>query len=255
VKTRGRNVEISGPARRRALRDFGRRIGLRVAAEECAILDAGLTHDSFAYEHAQGAAARAMSNERLEFLGDAVLGSIVAADLFAAHPNAPEGDLSTWRAKLVSRDSLAHAAQRIKLGPLLRLGKGEAAAHGEQRARTLAAAFEALVGAAYLTEGFEAARRFVQRFLLRPNAALVAQARDPRTLLQELVQARFKKAPDYSVTGESGPAHARMFSAVVRIGDRTVGTGTGSTKKQAQTHAAAEALDRLRGKRKITDIP
>lgn len=210
------------------------------------MFDAALTHDSYAYEHAKGAAAIAMSNERLEFLGDAVLGLLVAAELYSKFPRKPEGELSPLRAKLVARDALAQTAQRLDLASVLLLGKGEAAAHGGSRPRILAAAYEAIVGAVYLTEGLEAARRFVQRTHLN-HQEVRAAAPDPRTALQEFVQAKFKRAPTYAVTGESGPAHARIFTATVRVRGEVVGTGSGPTKKQAQTQAAAEALQQLRG--------
>lgn len=236
----------AGPARRRSLRAFGHRLGLgETAVDACTLLDAALTHDSYAYEHAKGAAAIAMSNERLEFLGDAVLGLIVAAELYKRFPRKPEGELSPLRAQLVARDALAQTAQRLAVGTVLLLGKGEAAAHGESRPRILAAAYEAIVGAAYLTEGFEAARRLVQRTHLKYHEARAA-AVDPRTALQEFVQAKFKRVPTYTVTGESGPAHARVFTATVRVRGEVVGTGSGSTKKQAQAQAAAEALQQLR---------
>jgi len=187
-----------------------------------------------------------MSNERLEFLGDAVLGLVVADALYAKYPREPEGLLSPRRARSISRDALAQTARQLGVGALLRLGKGEAAAHGESRPKILAAAMEAVIGAVYLAEGFEAARRFVLRVHAVDAAAKHDQARDSRTELQELAQAQFKKAPSYSVTGESGPPHARTFNASVRLGSEVVGTGSGPTKKAAQAEAAAQALRALR---------
>jgi len=244
---------VGRPSRRRALREFGRRLKLGSAAEgDCALLDAALTHDSFAHEHGKGAAAIVMSNERLEFLGDAVLGSIVAQALYERHPKDAEGRLSPRRARLISRDALAATATRLELSSLLRLGKGEAAAHGEARPKLLAAAFEAVIGAVFVADGFAAAKEFVHGAHLESAAADAAAERDPRSVLQEYSQARFKKAPAYALVAEAGPAHARIFSATVRIGDELVGTGNGSTKKQAQARAAADALRRIRGK---ADIP
>jgi len=239
-------TELVRPSRRRALRAFGKRFGLEAAARgDCTLLDAALTHDSFAYEHAKGSAAIAMSNERLEFLGDAVLGLIVADELFQRYPQDPEGRLSPRRARLIARDALAATARRLELGALLRLGKGEAAAHGEARPRLLAAAFEALVGAVFVSGGFEAAKKFVRRIHI-DAARDAAGTADPRSALQEYSQARFKSAPSYALVDESGPAHARSFCATVRIAGDVVGTGSGSTKKEAQARAAAEALRRLR---------
>ncbi len=144
----------------------------------------------------------------------------------------------------MSRAALAATATRLELAPLLRLGKGEAAGHGERRPSILASAFEAVAGAALIGEGYAAAARFVERVHLAHVAP--AAALDARTELQELAQARFKKAPPYALTGESGPAHARVFGATVSVGT-IVGTGSGATKKEAQARAAAEALRRLKG--------
>lgn len=213
------------------------------AASARALLDAALTHDSFTHERAALNGGEPVSNERLEFLGDAVLGHVVAHALYERYPNESEGALSRRRAALVSRDALASAARRIDVGPLLLLGKGEAAGGGEHRPSILAAVFEALVGAVYLSEGFDAAGRFVEREHLayagEPNAS------DPKTALQEYAQARFKRPPAYAVTLEAGPAHAKIFTVAVSIGGRVMGTGSGSTKKQAQAEAATQALQKL----------
>lgn len=225
--------------RRRRLRAFGRRLGLKATAERgCELLDLALTHDSYAAECAEAA-----SNERLEFLGDAVIGAVVAHVLYAKHANEAEGRLSTRRAALVSRAALAASCERLGVGPLLRLGKGEAAAGGASRPSILAAAFEAIVGAIYLSEGFRAARRFVEREHLATTEpeALV----DAKSALQEHAQARYKRAPAYRVTAESGPAHARVFTSSVTIGETLLGTGSGLTKKQAEVAAAREALRAL----------
>lgn len=233
--------------RKRALRAFGKRLGLRTAATgDCALLDAALTHDSYAHEHAAAAAARAASNERLEFLGDAVLGLAVARAQFEEHPDDAEGMLSRRRAALVSREALAATARRIEVAPLLLLGKGEAAAGGERRPSILAGVIEALVGAIYLCEGFDAAARFVAREHLA-FAADPASA-DPKTRLQEYAQARFKKPPTYAVTLESGPPHAKTFTIAVSVGESVMGIGTGPTKKQAQAQAAEAALRQLPAK-------
>lgn len=230
-------------ARRRALRAFGRRAGLREAAKgACELLDVALTHDSYAHERVRPGVA-AISNERLEFLGDAVLGHVVARHLYERFPAEPEGVLSRRRASLVSREALARTASRLDVGPLLLLGKGEAAAGGERRPRVLAAVFEALVGAVYLSEGFVAAAAFVTREHLAH--AEMPQATDPKTELQEYAQARFKRAPAYAVTGETGPAHAKTFTVEVSVGGKVMGTGTGATKKQAQAQAAAQALSTI----------
>jgi ribonuclease III len=230
-----------GLARRKALRALGHRLGLKNAATgDCALLDAALTHDSYAFEHAD---RRTASNERLEFLGDAVVGAAAADWLYRRFPDESEGRLSRRRQALVSRAPLAATATRLELAALLRVGKGEAAAHGQQRPSILANTFEALIGAAFLAEGYAAAARLVEREHLA-HAQPGGEA-DARTALQELAQARFKRAPQYALTGESGPAHARVFRARVSVGN-VVGTGSGPTKKQAQAEAATHALRKLK---------
>ncbi|HEY7981797.1 MAG TPA: ribonuclease III [Candidatus Eremiobacteraceae bacterium] len=234
--------------RRRALRAFGARLRLKVAAgDDWRLLDEALTHDS--YTHESGRAKpdvrhRPASNERLEFLGDAVVGAAVADYLFRRHPSETEGELSRRRAALVSRAALGATALRWELGPLLLLGKGEAAAHGERRPSILAAAAEAVIGAVFLSEGFAAAAEFVAReHLAHADEGTDA---DPKTALQELLQGRFKRAPAYAVNAETGPAHARSFSISVFLGNDLLGTGAGPTKKLAEAAAAADALRALR---------
>jgi ribonuclease-3 len=230
-----------GLARRKTLRAFGKGLGLKAAASgECELLDTALTHDSYAFEH--GDRRGLSANERLEFLGDAVVGLVASAWLYERHANELEGRLSRRRQALVSGPALAKTAARLGLGPLLRLGKGEAADDGERRPSILAGAFEAVVGAVLVSEGYDAAARFVVRAHLAQ--ADDAARTDPRTALQELVQARFKQPPRYTFEGESGPAHARVFTAHVSAGG-VVGTGTGPTKKLAQAEAAAQALRKL----------
>lgn len=227
-------------SRRKSLTALARRLGLRTGTSgDLALLDAALTHDSFAFEHGD----RSRTGERLEFLGDAVLGAVAAAFVFRRHARSAEGTLSRRRAALVSRDALAATARRLELGEHLLLGKGEAAAGGVLRPRALAAAFEAVVGAVFLHEGFDAARRFVERHHLTGAARDVDEA-DPKTALQELAQSRFKRAPTYKLVRESGPAHAREYVVTVNAGG-TMGTGAGTTKKQAQVNAAACALAAL----------
>jgi ribonuclease-3 len=236
---------VQAPDRLRALRAFARRAGLgRARTATLGLLDAALTHDSFVFEQPQAARAAQGVSERLEFLGDAVLDLIVASQLYETFPREAEGRLSRRRAALVSGNALAQTAARLNLAPCLRLGKGEAAAHGEQRPSILAATFEALIGAVYLGEGFAAAKRFVERWHL-PCAADAA-ASDPKTALQEYAQARFKSAPVYALAAESGPAHSKTFSVVVSLRGKPLGKGSGSSKKQAQSAAAGAALARLR---------
>jgi ribonuclease-3 len=233
--------------RRRQVRAFAERLGLSVPDDAWRRFDEALTHDSFAHEgpRAKGsaAAASATSNERLEFLGDAVLGAATATYLIGRYPSESEGKLSRRRAALVSRTALTATAQRWGVAKLLLLGKGEAAAHGERRPTILAAAVEAVIGAAFTIEGFAGASRLVtHEHLAFSDVGVTA---DPKTALQELLQSRFKRAPAYAVTSETGPAHARVFVVRVAIGSDLLGTGSGPTKKLAETAAAADALHAL----------
>jgi ribonuclease-3 len=232
-----------GLARTRALREFARRIGLPRGAD-LQIVNTALTHESYAIER-PGAPP---SNQRLEFLGDAVLGAIVASRLYERYPDRREGQLSRMRAALVSRDALARSAELLGIGELLLLGRGEHRSGGAQRPSVLADAFEALVGACFLIGGMQAAVRFVQGQHLAhatSHASVDADGVDAKTKLQELTQAKFKKAPHYAVTSVSGPPHARVFTVVVTVAGRAVGRGSGTSKKQAQANAAREALAHL----------
>ncbi|HEV2038068.1 MAG TPA: ribonuclease III [Candidatus Eremiobacteraceae bacterium] len=229
-------------ARKRALRSWARKLGIGSASVESGLLDTAFTHDSYAAEH--GGGREVASNERLEFLGDAVLGAVVTHALYERHPANPEGALSRLRAALVSRAALAQTAQRLEIAPLLLLGRGETAAGGAQRPSILAAALEAVVGALYLSDGLESVQRFIERHHLAHAAAF--ELTDPKTALQEYAQARFKKAPHYAIAAQSGPPHARIFAVTVSIAGKTAGFGSGNTIKQAQTAAAREALDKIR---------
>ena len=224
-------------ARKRALRE----LDLEPSVVQSGRLDEALTHDSYAAERH---AVDGRANERLEFLGDAVLGAVVAHALFDQHPGQPEGTLSRMRAALVSRAALAESARRLDLGKFVLLGRGEAAAGGAQRPSILAAAFEAVVGALYVTAGLNAARSFIERHHLAYAGS--SESLDPKTALQEYVQAKYKKAPHYAMTAQSGPAHARTFSVAVSVGGAQLGSGQGATKKQAEAAAAREALLALR---------
>jgi ribonuclease III len=202
------------------------------------LLDTALTHDSYAAEQGNRA-----SNERLEFLGDAVLGAVVSHALYLRHAGQPEGMLSRLRAALVSRQALSQTAQRLEIAPLILLGRGETASGGADRPSILAAALEAIIGAVYLSEGLDASRRFIERHHLahaRPTEVV-----DPKTALQEYAQAKYKKAPHYAIAAQRGPSHARVFTVSVSVGDRTVGSGEGATKKQAEAAAARAALAKI----------
>jgi ribonuclease-3 len=229
---------------------LARRLGLGHGGLENGLLDTALTHDSYASERA-GRDRTAVSNERLEFLGDAVLGAVVAHALYVRHPNKTEGELSRLRAALVSRSALAQSAQRLDVAQLLMLGRGETAAGGANRPSILAATFEAIIGAVFLSEGLGAARAFIERHHLAHAGP--SETTDPKTALQEYAQAKFKKAPHYAMTAQSGPPHERIFTVTVSVAGKTVGTGEGATKKQAEAAAAREALTKL-GRRPKADM-
>jgi ribonuclease-3 len=203
-------------------------------------LSAALVHRSWANE--QGASEH---NERLEFLGDAVLGLFAAEWLFERYPESPEGDLARLKARLVAEPSLARWAGELGVGSRLRLGVGEERSGGREKASLLADALEAIFAAVFLDGGPEAARRVVGRFLEAALAAGEAEAGDAKTELQELAQARGWPLPEYRIVEEAGPDHDKTFVCEVRVEGREAGRGTGRSKKESQQRAAAAALDRL----------
>ncbi|MDH2442773.1 ribonuclease III [Amnibacterium sp. CER49] len=207
-----------------------------------ALLEIALTHRSFAYEHG------VPDNERLEFLGDSVLGRAVTAMLYERFPDEPEGRLAKRRSALVSTVALAAIARTLGLGEHLRLGRGEERTGGRAKASLLADTMEALIGAAFLSVGSEAAEAFVLRLVapLLDEPGRFGAATDPKTALQEVAAQRGAPAPVYAVTA-SGPEHARVFEAVVTVGALTTATGTGTSKKQAEGAAALAAFTGLAG--------
>jgi ribonuclease-3 len=204
---------------------------------EPSLLVTALRHRSWCVEHPGHEA-----NERLEFLGDAVLGLVVAAELFQRHPELAEGRLTEARKAVVSAAALAPVARDLGLGEALELGRGEEMTGGRQKASLLENALEAVVGAVYLDDGLDAARTFVLRHL---SSAIAQAATQPgvdfKSRLQELVARRSLDPPRYEVSAE-GPDHAKNFSAVVWVAGATAGQGQGSSKKQAEQEAAREAL-------------
>ena len=209
-----------------------------------ALLREALRHSSYANEHH---GAEAVNNERLEFLGDSVLGFVTAEFLFAEHPAAPEGELTRIRARLVCEESLYEAAKRVGLGAYLCLGKGEESGGGRARASILADATEAVIAAVYLDGGVEAASALIHRLLLdgANEARTVARRRDYKTALQELAQREPNRTLAYRLTGESGPDHAKTFSVTVLLNGASVGEGVGHSKKEAEQMAAKAALERM----------
>ncbi len=215
------------------------------------LLQQALTHTSYVNENRN---AGLTDNERLEYLGDAVLDFLVAEWLFREYPNLTEGQMTELRARLVREDTLARLAQRIHLGEHLRLGKGEADSGGRFRSHNLCAAFEALVGAVYLDAGLDAVRT-VFGPLFRPELERALQdqtTRDPKSLLQEWVQARYRITPTYETVSEEGPDHAKAFTVQVLINGRVLGIGTGPSKQAAAQQAASAALRRLESENSTT---
>ena len=206
------------------------------------LFELALVHRSYAYEN--GAIPH---NERLEFLGDAVLGVVITEHLYLRFPELPEGRLAKLRAAVVNAHALADVARSLEIGPLLRLGKGELATGGANKSSILADSFEAVLGALYLSAGRDAADAFVHTLFdpLVETANGLGAGLDWKTSLQELSAQLGQGSPEYLVTGD-GPDHARMFTAHVRVGDRLFGHGQGRTKKQAEQQAAQTAFDEVR---------
>jgi ribonuclease-3 len=210
-----------------------------------ALLDNALTHSSYANEHHLGSIN---SNERLEFLGDSILGMVVADSLYHTFPNLPEGDLTRLRANLVCENSLAMVARKLELGGYLKLGKGESISGGSDRPSIIADAVEAVLAAVYLDGGVTQARRIIKRYILDNMAQVQEASRDHKTYLQELVQRQSGQVLTYHLVGQSGPDHAKRFTMEVRLNGTPAGTGEGRSKKEAEQMAAKAAIEKLEKK-------
>lgn len=222
------------------------RLGLVFDAQ---LLELALTHRSFAYE-----SGGLPTNERLEFLGDSVLGVVVTDALYHRYPDLPEGNLAKLRSAVVSARALAVQARRIGLGEFIRLGRGEETTGGRDKSSILADTFEAILGAVYLDLGIEVSRELILRLLDEQlaEAAELGAGLDWKTSLQELTAEFGIGVPTYAIE-ESGPDHAKRFEAQVVLGDKHYGHGTGSNKKEAEQQAAASAYAELRAVRDIED--
>ena len=205
------------------------------------LLENALTHSSYANENRFKGC---QSNERLEFLGDSVLGMVTADYLFRAHPDLPEGDLTRTRAALVCEESLVEVARAWGLGEYLRLGTGENAGGGRRRPSIQADAVEAVLAAVYLDGGIGSARKIIQKYILDRESEK-ARNRDYKTALQELVQRESGQVLQYRLTGSSGPDHAKIFTVEVDLNGATIGQGEGHSKKEAEQNAARAAIGHL----------
>ncbi len=229
------------PEREALLRRLEETLGHRFA--DSGLLDRALTHTSHAHQEVGGGAPH---NEPLEFLGDSVLGFVVADLLHRQDPGGPEGSKSKARAHLVAAPSLARRAAELGLPALLRLGRGEEKTGGRKKARLWADAYEAVIAALYLDGGLPAAYRFVQgQFGPELRGAAVRPVDDHKSALQELLQARGEPVPEYVVVAEEGPSHRRVFRVECRINGRAVSEAAGISKKTAQQEAARLALEAL----------
>jgi ribonuclease-3 len=219
--------------------ELERALGVRFT--DAALRQTALTHRSYAFERGQ-----TLTNERLEFLGDSVLGIVVTDMAYRTYPEMPEGSLAKLRAAIVNMAALADVSRSLGLGDHLLLGKGEEQSGGRNKASILADALEAVLGAVYLDLGLDAAREMVER-LFRPRMEAYARGegdRDYKTILQELASQALRSLPEYRLR-DVGPDHEKEFTATVFLGGRQYGQGTGRSKKEAEQQAAQEAFARL----------
>jgi len=217
---------------------------LGISFSDLSLLEQALVHSSYINENP---ALALISNERLEFLGDAILDFIVAEELYQRFPNLSEGEMTKLRSSLVCQDSLSRMARAISLGNYLYLGRGEEASGGRRKPANLASALEAVIAAIFLDQGLATVRDFVLRSASQElNKALIQRAEaDYKSQLQELIQARRQQTPTYRVIETTGPDHDKIFTVEVRVGDTILGRGSGKSKKMAETEAARSALAQL----------
>jgi ribonuclease III len=229
--------------RMRNLRELEERLGYRFA--DIGLLENALTHRSFVNENS---ALPLKDNERLEFLGDAVLELTITDMLLRRFPDYAEGHLSKLRASVVNEQPLAELARRFRLGELLRLGRGEESSGGRMKNSLLANAFESIIAAMFLDSGFDRTAAFIGRLFapLIGEGAAPAVYRDYKTAVQEVCQIRFRDLPRYVLISETGPDHDKRFETSLVIGEQVLATGAGRNKKEAEQQAAKTALEVLR---------
>ncbi len=222
------------------IKDLEEAIGYRF--HNISLLQNALAHSSYANERWHNSL---LSNERLEFLGDSVLGMLVADYLYRTFPDRPEGELTRMRADMVCEHTLASAANRIGLGAHLLLGHGEEQGGGRTRESILADAMESVIAACFLDGGLDAALKIVRQFILVEVPVTKLHNVDYKTALQELVQQKKNQVLSYAMVGQSGPDHDKKFDVEVSLNGKVVGKGSGSSKKRAEQMAAKAAIDRL----------
>lgn len=221
---------------------FEKKIGLNFKNKE--LLKRSLTHRSFLNENSSD---ELKNNERLEFLGDAVLELVISEYLFHEYPDRPEGELTSFRAAVVKTDSLAKISKKLDIGEFLLMSKGEEMTGGREKDYLLANAFEAIIGALYTDQGYEPVKEFLTKHLT-PQISTIVKYRldiDSKTKLQEKTQDIFKTTPTYKVIKEEGPDHDKRFTIVVKIKGKVYGEGEGITKQKAEDAAATQALRKL----------
>ena len=225
------------------IKDLEAAIGYRF--NNISLLQNALTHSSYANERWHNSL---LSNERLEFLGDAILGMTVAKYLYQNFPDRPEGELTRMRADMVCEQTLAKVAARIELGKHLLLGNGEEQGGGRKRNSILADAVESVIAACFLDGGMEAAQQFIDQFILVEVPVRQLHNADYKTALQELVQQKKNQVLTYTLVGESGPDHDKKFDVEVKLNGNVIGTGSGSSKKRAEQDAARCAMETMASK-------
>ncbi len=211
------------------------------------LLEKALTHRSYLNEHRN----IPENNERLEFLGDAVLELIVSDFLYTTYPDRPEGDLTSFRSALVKTDSLASSARDLGIGQYLHMSRGEEDSGGREKDYLLANTFEAILGAIYLDHGYDTCKDFVSKTLF-PKIGEIVEYRldiDSKTKMQELAQSVFKLTPTYEVVKEEGPDHNKIFTVVVKLDEEIVGEGEGASKQKAEEKAASEGIKYIENNR------
>ena len=223
------------------IKDLEAAIGYRF--QNITLLQNALTHSSYANERWHNSL---LSNERLEFLGDSILGMVVAEHLYRNFPDRPEGELTRMRADMVCEKALAVIAEKLGLGNHLLLGKGEQQGGGRHRDSILADAVESVIAACYLDGGMVAARSFIETFVLPTVPVSKLSNADYKTALQELIQQKRNQVLAYTLVGESGPDHDKQFQVELTLNGKVIGCGVGTSKKRAEQDAARMALETLK---------